>query len=172
MVTVQDMEPEFNITSTTLEDSEEEQSNQSLYEEDPTGQQPYDIKDELSYYRYPAPDLLEERPMTISVDEAEQEENKNLIVKTLKDYKIPISKIQATIGPTVTLYEIVPAEGVRIAQIKKLEDDIALQLAALGIRIIAPIPGRGTIGIEVPNRDPRTVSMFSIISSKSSAIAT
>lgn len=167
MVPVQDIEPEFNITSTTLEDSEEDQSRQSLYEEeDPTGQQPYDIKDELSYYRYPAPDLLEERPMTISVDEAEQEENKNLIVKTLKDYKIPISKIQATIGPTVTLYEIVPAEGVRIAQIKKLEDDIALQLAALGIRIIAPIPGRGTIGIEVPNRDPRTVSMFSIISSK------
>lgn len=158
-------EPEFSIKTGSL--GEEDGASTDVFDsEDPTGQAPFDIRDELSQYRYPSPDLLIDRPTITSVDEEEQEENKNLIVKTLKDYKIPIAKIQATIGPTVTLYEIVPAEGVRIAQIKRLEDDIALSLAALGIRIIAPIPGRGTIGIEVPNRDPQTVSMFSIINSK------
>lgn len=159
-------EPEFSIKTGSIGDEENGTTAVALDSEDPTGQAPFDIRDELSQYRYPSPDLLTDRPSITSVDEEEQEENKNLIVKTLKDYKIPIAKIQATIGPTVTLYEIVPAEGVRIAQIKRLEDDIALSLAALGIRIIAPIPGRGTIGIEVPNRDPQTVSMFSIINSK------
>jgi len=92
--------------------------------------------------------------------------NKNKIVETLRHYKIEITKIRATIGPTITLYEIVPAPGIRIVKIKNLEDDIALSLAALGIRIIAPIPGRGTIGIEVPNQNPEVVSMKSILSSK------
>ena len=127
--------------------------------------QPYSIRDELSHYSFPTPDLLIDRPTKTQIDEDEQQENKNLIVKTLNDYGIPISRIEATIGPTVTLYKIVPAEGVRIAQIKRLEDDIALSLAALGIRIIAPIPGEGAIGIEVPNRDPQTVSMFTVINS-------
>lgn len=128
--------------------------------------EPYDIRDELSRYRFPTPSLLIDRPIKKSVDREEQEEHKNLIVNTLKSYDIPITRIEATIGPTVTRYEIVPAEGIRIAQIKRLEDDIALSLAALGIRIIAPIPGKGTIGIEVPNRDPQTVSMLSVVNSK------
>lgn len=127
----------------------------------------YDHRAELSHYRFPSIDLLIDRPLKEnSVDLEEQEENKERITKTLNDYQIPIQHIEATVGPTVTLYEIIPAEGVRIAKIKRLEDDIALSLAALGIRIIAPIPGKGTIGIEVPNKDPQTVSMRSIIASK------
>lgn len=127
----------------------------------------YDPTAELSRFRFPSIDLLAERnSRTISVDQQEQEENKDRITKTLKDYGIEISQIKATVGPTVTLYEIIPAEGVRIAKIKRLEDDIALSLAALGIRIIAPIPGKGTIGIEVPNKEPQTVSMRSIIASR------
>ena len=94
--------------------------------------------------------------------------NKNRIVETLRNYKIEITKIKATIGPTVTLYEIVPAPGVKISKIKNLEDDIALSLSALGIRIIAPIPGAGTIGIEVPNQNPEVVSMRGIIASRNS----
>lgn len=128
--------------------------------------EPYDHRAELSRYRFPTIGLLEERDSGPVIDMAEQQANKERIEKTLLDYKIPISRIEATVGPTVTLYEIVPAEGVRISQIKRLEDDIALSLAALGIRIIAPIPGKGTVGIEVPNRDPRTVSIRSVISSK------
>lgn len=128
---------------------------------------PYDPRAELSRYRMPSIDLLIDRPRKAnSVDLAEQEENKERITKTLNDYGIQIQKIEATVGPTVTLYEIIPAEGVRIARIKRLEDDIALSLAALGIRIIAPIPGKGTIGIEVPNKDPQTVSIRSILGSK------
>lgn len=127
----------------------------------------YDPTAELSRYRFPTLDLLIKRIIKEnSVDQEEQEENKERITKTLKDYDIEISHIEATVGPTVTLYEIIPAEGVRIAKIKRLEDDIALSLAALGIRIIAPIPGKGTIGIEVPNKDPQTVSFRSIIASK------
>lgn len=128
--------------------------------------EPFDHRAELSRYRFPTIGLLEERESGPMIDMAEQQANKERIEKTLLDYKIPISKIEATVGPTVTLYEIVPAEGVRISQIKRLEDDIALSLAALGIRIIAPIPGKGTVGIEVPNREPRTVSMRSVITSK------
>ncbi|MFT5581714.1 MAG: S-DNA-T family DNA segregation ATPase FtsK/SpoIIIE, partial [Psychromonas sp.] len=101
-----------------------------------------------------------------NVDKDELEENKNRIVETLSNYKIDIAKIKATVGPTVTLYEIVPAPGVRISKIKNLEDDIALSLSALGIRIIAPIPGKGTIGIEVPNSKPEMVSMRSLIASE------
>lgn len=127
----------------------------------------YNHRAELSRYRFPSIDLLIDRPLKANNEDlAEQEENKERITKTLNDYQIPIQHIEATVGPTVTLYEIIPAEGVRIAKIKRLEDDIALSLAALGIRIIAPIPGKGTIGIEVPNKAPQTVSMRTIISSK------
>lgn len=130
-------------------------------------QGPYDPRAELSRYKMPPLDLLRDRPRKRnSVDDNEQEENKERITKTLNDYGIQIIKIEATVGPTVTLYEIVPAEGVRIARIKRLEDDIAMSLAALGIRIIAPIPGKGTIGIEVPNKDPQTVSIRSILGSR------
>ncbi|MDO5607756.1 MAG: DNA translocase FtsK [Capnocytophaga sp.] len=121
---------------------------------------------DLSNYRFPTLDLLTEPKETgIIINQEELEENKNTIVKTLKDYKIDISQIKATIGPTVTLYEIVPAAGIRISKIKNLEDDIALSLAALGIRIIAPIPGKGTIGIEVPNKKASTVFMRTMIAS-------
>lgn len=127
----------------------------------------YDPTAELSHYIKPSVELLRDIPQKQNTgDIAEQEENQARIRKTLNDYGIEISKIKATVGPTVTLYEIIPAEGVRIAKIKRLEDDIALSLAALGIRIIAPMPGKGTIGIEVPNKDPQTVSIRSILSSK------
>ena len=121
---------------------------------------------ELSHYQFPPIDLLKEYATGgITINQAELEENKNKIVDTLKNYSIGISQIKATVGPTVTLYEIVPDAGVRISKIKNLEDDIALSLSALGIRIIAPIPGKGTIGIEVPNNNPTMVSMKSVISS-------
>ncbi|MFD0701421.1 FtsK/SpoIIIE family DNA translocase [Myroides pelagicus] len=121
---------------------------------------------ELSKYQFPSIDLLKDYgTSSITIDQEELEINKNNIVETLKNYKIDIAQIKATVGPTVTLYEIVPEAGVRISKIKNLEDDIALSLAALGIRIIAPIPGRGTIGIEVPNTKPSIVSMKSVISS-------
>ncbi|MDR0982743.1 MAG: DNA translocase FtsK [Culturomica sp.] len=127
----------------------------------------YDPTLELSNYTYPSLDLLVEHSSgTPKVTQEELDENKNRIVDTLKNYKIEITKIKATIGPTVTLYEIVPAPGVKISKIKSLEDDIALSLSALGIRIIAPIPGAGTIGIEVPNQTPEIVSMRSILASK------
>ncbi|MFC2115994.1 DNA translocase FtsK 4TM domain-containing protein [Bacteroidota bacterium] len=127
----------------------------------------YDPTLDLSNYKFPSLDLLEEHSsMDFEVSEDELISNKNRIIETLGNYKIQIDKIKATIGPTVTLYEIVPAPGVRISKIKNLEDDIALSLSALGIRIIAPIPGRGTIGIEVPNRQPEIVSMRSILASK------
>lgn len=120
---------------------------------------------EWSNYKFPTLDLLKGHNETISVNQEELEANKNRIVNTLNNYKIGISRIKATVGPTVTLYEIVPDAGVRISKIKNLEDDIALSLSALGIRIIAPIPGKGTIGIEVPNKKPTMVSMKSVISS-------
>jgi len=121
---------------------------------------------ELSNYQFPSIELLKEYSSGgITINQAELEENKNRIVDTLKNYNIGISQIKATVGPTVTLYEIVPEAGIRISKIKNLEDDIALSLAALGIRIIAPIPGKGTIGIEVPNNNPTMVSMKSVIAS-------
>lgn len=131
------------------------------------GMEEYDPKLDLSTFRFPTPELLEDHKSgNAEVTNEELISNKNKIVETLRHYKIEITKIRATIGPTITLYEIVPAPGIRIAKIKNLEDDIALSLSALGIRIIAPIPGRGTIGIEVPNQNPEIVSMRSIISSK------
>ncbi len=122
---------------------------------------------ELKNYKWPTIDLLKDYNLSggITVDQQELEENKNTIVATLKNYKIEIAQIKATVGPTVTLYEIVPEAGIRISKIKNLEDDIALSLAALGIRIIAPIPGKGTIGIEVPNKNATIVSMRSVIAS-------
>jgi len=121
---------------------------------------------ELSNYKFPTIDLLKEySSVGITINQEELEENKNRIVETLKNYKIDIAQIKATVGPSVTLYEIVPEAGIRISKIKSLEDDIALSLAALGIRIIAPIPGKGTIGIEVPNKNPTMVPMRTVIAS-------
>lgn len=131
------------------------------------GMEPYDPTLELSAYENPVLALLEAYDdQQVVIDRAELEQNKDQIVNTLLNYKIEITKIKATIGPTVTLYEIVPAPGVRISKIKNLEDDIALSLAALGIRIIAPIPGKGTIGIEVPNRNKQIVSLKEVLASE------
>lgn len=123
---------------------------------------------ELKNFQFPTLELLKDYNANgggITIDQEELEENKNRIVDTLKNYKIDIAQIKATVGPTVTLYEIIPEAGIRISKIKSLEDDIALSLAALGIRIIAPIPGKGTIGIEVPNKNATMVSMRSVIAS-------
>ncbi|MBF90242.1 MAG: cell division protein FtsK [Flavobacteriales bacterium] len=126
----------------------------------------YDPTLDLSNYKIPSVKLLNDYGSgKIEIDKKELEANKNRIVETLGNYKIGIASISATVGPTITLYEIVPEAGVRISKIKNLEDDIALSLSALGIRIIAPIPGRGTIGIEVPNQNPATVSMKAVLSS-------
>ncbi len=121
---------------------------------------------DLPDFKYPGLDLLNSYDEGVKVDREELEANKQKIVDTLNHYNISIIKIKATIGPTVTLYEIVPAPGVRIAKIRNLEDDIALSLSAMGIRIIAPIPGKGTVGIEVPNKNPTIVSMRSILESE------
>jgi DNA segregation ATPase FtsK/SpoIIIE, S-DNA-T family len=127
----------------------------------------YDHTLDLASYKYPPLDLLENYGSSkIQVNAEELEANKNKIVETLNHYNIEIDKIKATIGPTVTLYEIIPVPGVRISKIKNLEDDIALSLAALGIRIIAPMPGKGTIGIEVPNQNPEMVSMRSVLATE------
>ena len=126
----------------------------------------FDPKLDLSNYKFPTLDMLKEYSNGgITINQEELEENKNNIVETLRNYKIEIAQIKATVGPSVTLYEIVPEAGIRISKIKSLEDDIALSLSALGIRIIAPIPGKGTIGIEVPNKNPTMVSMKSVIGS-------
>ena len=128
---------------------------------------PYDPTLDLPGYKFPTLDLLEDHGEgEIQINKEELEQNKNQIIETLSNYNIKISKIKATVGPTVTLYEIVPAPGVRISKIKNLEDDVALSLAALGIRIIAPIPGKGTIGIEVPNEKKAVVSMKYMLASE------
>ena len=128
--------------------------------------EPYDPKLDLENYKYPTIDLLKHYDIDTSIDMEEQQQNKNRIIQVLSDFGVKISSIKATVGPTITLYEITPAPGVRISKIRNLEDDIALSLSALGIRIIAPIPGKGTIGIEVPNAKPQIVSMESIINSR------
>ncbi|HHG83227.1 MAG TPA: DNA translocase FtsK, partial [Bacteroidetes bacterium] len=146
-----------------------EEDQESLHEGEDLGDwEDYDPTLELSSYQYPTIDLLEHRDGSNSreVNRAELEENKNKIITTLQNYKIDIISIKATIGPTVTLYEIVPAPGVRISKIRNLEDDIALSLSAMGIRIIAPIPGKGTIGIEIPNSKPEIVSMRSVMATE------
>ncbi len=143
-----------------VDDAAEELTDQELLED-------FDPTLDLSHYKYPSTDLLENHQSgNVEITKEELNANKDKIIETLRHYKIEITQISATIGPTVTLYEIVPAPGVRVSKIKNLEDDIALSLAALGIRIIAPIPGKGTIGIEVPNSNPEIVSMKSIIESK------
>ncbi len=157
------VDDEINL-DLTIEKAQEEEVLDSI-ENEPLGD--YDPTLDLSSYQLPGIDLLDDHSAdNAEVSMEELESNKNRIVKTLEDYKIQIKNIKATVGPTVTLYEIVPAPGVRISKIKNLEDDIALSLAALGIRIIAPIPGRGTIGIEVPNSEPEVVAMRSIINAK------
>ncbi len=154
---------EEDLELTVQQKVEEEEAEREMGEE----QEDYDPTLDLSSFQFPTLDLLEDHKSgNAEVSNEELISNKNKIVETLRHYKIEITKIRATIGPAITLYEIVPAPGIRIAKIKNLEDDIALSLAALGIRIIAPIPGRGTIGIEVPNQNPEIVSMRSILSSK------
>jgi S-DNA-T family DNA segregation ATPase FtsK/SpoIIIE len=145
---------------------EEEHSTENLSDKILKDFGEFDPTLELSNFRFPTFNLLKQYNESISIDPEELEANKNRIVETLKNYKIGIAEIKATVGPTITLYEIVPEAGIRISKIKNLEDDIALSLSALGIRIIAPIPGKGTIGIEVPNKKSTIVSMHSAISSK------
>ncbi len=162
LVEKEDEESESEI-EIKVEKVQEEETSDNISQQ---AQGDYDPTLDLSSYILPSIDLLTDysnKSQVVSRDELEN--NKQRIVKTLENYKISINDIKATVGPTITLYEIVPAPGVRISKIKNLEDDIALSLSALGIRIIAPIPGRGTIGIEVPNMQPQIVSMRSIISS-------
>ena len=148
-------EVEFTVTVAEGEGSELVEQNKD-----------YDPTLDLEYYKYPSYDLLKDYGELKSVDAAEQQENKERITQTLRNYGITIKKIDATVGPTITLYEIVPDDGIRISKIRNLGDDIALSLAATGIRIIAPIPGRGTVGIEVPNKKPQIVPMRSLIASE------
>jgi S-DNA-T family DNA segregation ATPase FtsK/SpoIIIE len=157
-------EDDVEMEVETTEDEEEtDQLSRKLVED--FGE--FDPTLELANYQFPSIDLLKDynSGRGITIDQKELEQNKNKIVDTLKNYKIEIAQIKATVGPTVTLYEIVPEAGIRISKIKNLEDDIALSLSALGIRIIAPIPGRGTIGIEVPNQNPSVVPMRSVVAS-------
>lgn len=160
-----DGEPEFVIVEKAPE-QEASADNVIRHGDHITLDMPYDVRASHAEYEFPPTSLLIERPKTVEVNEAEQLANKKLIVDALRSYNIEIQRIEATIGPTVTLYEIVPAQGTRIAKIKSLEDDIAMSLSALGIRIIAPIPGKGTVGIEVPNRKAQIVSMRNILESK------
>ena len=158
-------EPELEIKVEAVKEEISETDNLANKLVEDFGQ--FDPTLELAKYQFPTLDLLKKYDTEgITINQEELEENKNKIVDTLSNYKIGIASIKATIGPTVTLYEIVPDAGVRISKIKNLEDDIALSLSALGIRIIAPIPGKGTIGIEVPNKNATIVSMRSVISSK------
>ncbi|QRX64467.1 DNA translocase FtsK [Dysgonomonadaceae bacterium zrk40] len=150
--------------ATTSDAEQEPEQDQELH----TGlQEDYDPRKDLSTFRFPTMNLLKVyNTSDRAVDMKEQNDNKEKIIHTLRNYGIEITSIKATVGPTITLYEIVPQAGVRISKIRNLEDDIALSLSALGIRIIAPMPGKGTIGIEVPNKDPQIVSMQSVISSR------
>ena len=160
--TVVDQNVKIDIETVIEEDAETKNLSDQLMED--FGE--FDPTLELGNFKFPTLNLLKEYNEIISVNQEELEANKNKIVETLRNYKIGIAQISATVGPTVTLYEIVPEAGIRISKIKNLEDDIALSLAALGIRIIAPIPGKGTIGIEVPNKKPTIVSMHAVIASK------
>jgi len=164
-VTEEEQEEDLEMKVETVAEEQSETDNLANKLVEDFGQ--FDPTLELSNYQFPPLDLLKKYDTEgITINQEELEENKNKIVETLNNYKIGIASIKATIGPTVTLYEIVPEAGVRISKIKNLEDDIALSLAALGIRIIAPIPGKGTIGIEVPNKNSTIVSMRSVIASK------
>lgn len=157
----------FELEINTAEETKAEEVASLSAAEKVLQSKPYDPILDLKDYKYPTTNLLENHGSEkIVQDPAELEENKNRIIITLRNYDIEIQKISATVGPTVTLYEIIPAAGVRISRIKNLEDDIALSLAALGIRIIAPIPGKGTIGIEVPNTKKTIVSMKTLLESE------
>ena len=160
-------EPEVDLAMIVEETKEETIVEKNLSDKLVSDFGEFDPTLELSKYKFPSIELLKDyaKNSGITINQEELEENKNRIVSTLNNYKIGIASIKATVGPTVTLYEIVPEAGIRISKIKNLEDDIALSLSALGIRIIAPIPGRGTIGIEVPNNNPSIVSMKSVIAS-------
>ena len=151
-------EPDFTVSDDTSEEDAEYKG---------PALQPYNPRLDLENYKFPTLDLLNQyEDNGPNIDMEEQNANKDRIIKVLRSFGIEISSIKASVGPTITLYEITPAEGVRISKIRNLEDDIALSLSALGIRIIAPIPGKGTIGIEVPNANPRIVPMQSILNSK------
>jgi S-DNA-T family DNA segregation ATPase FtsK/SpoIIIE len=160
-------EPEVDLAMIVEETREETILEKNLSDKLVSDFGEFDPTLELSKYKFPSIELLKDyaKNSGITINQEELEENKNRIVSTLNNYKIGIASIKATVGPTVTLYEIVPEAGIRISKIKNLEDDIALSLSALGIRIIAPIPGRGSIGIEVPNNNPSIVSMKSVIAS-------
>ncbi len=157
--------PATDSTSFTIEAPASEEPAEAKHEET---LEPYDPKLDLENYRYPTLDLLKHYDIDprATIDMEEQTKNKDQIIYVLRTFGVEISSIKATVGPTITLYEITPAPGVRISKIRNLEDDIALSLSALGIRIIAPIPGKGTIGIEVPNAKPQIVSMESILNSR------
>ena len=161
VIVPKDDAPHPTVTSDV---KQEEEQDQELH---PGLQEDYDPRKDLSSFRFPTMNLLKVyNTSDRAVDMKEQNDNKEKIIHTLRNYGIEITSIKATVGPTITLYEIVPQAGVRISKIRNLEDDIALSLSALGIRIIAPMPGKGTIGIEVPNKDPQIVSMQSVISSR------
>ena len=167
------MSEELEVSSEELEVSSEEggvEIESNVAEEGEKVEEnlePYDPTLDLSYYKYPTLDLLKEYPnQAVTLSKEEQQANQVKIITTLKNFGIGVKKIFETIGPTITLYEIVPEDGVRISKIKNLESDIMLSLAAIGIRIIAPMPGKGTIGIEVPNANPKIVSMHATIASK------
>ncbi len=160
-----DKNNENNASDTQMTVHQGEQEEEAILDE--TGQlENYDPKLDLENYKYPTLDLLRHYDVDTSIDMEEQQQNKNKIIQVLSDFGVKISSIKATVGPTITLYEITPAPGVRISKIRNLEDDIALSLSALSIRIIAPIPGKGTIGIEMPNARPQIVSMESIVNSR------
>lgn len=164
-VTVDPESGDLNLSINEV--GEEEEAGTNVLAADDHLLKPYDPKLDLERYKYPTLDLLQKHDSgNTEIDMFEQNENKERIITVLRNFGVEITAIQATIGPTVTLYEITPAPGVRIAKIRNLEDDIALSLSALGIRIIAPIPGKGTIGIEVPNKKPQVVSMESIINTQ------
>ncbi len=170
-----ELEMEISVGDQTIKDNEVKgDEHLTIGEKEPEAQpdetgalEPYDPKLDLENYKYPTHNLLKHYDTSGNgVDMEEQRQNKERIIRILNSFNVGISSIKATVGPTVTLYEVTPAEGVRISKIRSLEDDIALSLSALGIRIIAPIPGKGTVGIEVPNAKPQMVSMESVINSK------
>lgn len=162
-----DIKLETSTTQLDIEEMIENDKADGLTMEDVLNLPEYDPRAGLEYYKFPSISLLKHYEESApAIDMAEQNANKDRIITVLRNFGVEISSIKATIGPTITLYEVTPAPGVRINKIRNLEDDIALSLSALGIRIIAPIPGKGTIGIEVPNKTPRIVSMESIINTR------
>lgn len=166
-LSVEVSQPEVREEGFTVEEGTHEEAASGQTLEELKLQGPYDPKKDLENYRYPTLDLLKKyEGVDLQLNSEELNANKDRIIEVLRNFGVEISSIKATVGPTITLYEITPAPGVKIAKIRNLEDDIALNLSAIGVRIIAPIPGKGTIGIEVPNQKPLIVSMESILNSK------